>query len=309
MDVSIVIVSFNTCNLLDECIASIERETQCGHEVIVVDNASTDGSPQMLREKYQAVTLIENEENVGFARANNQGFSGASGKYFVMLNPDTVILDRAIDKLVEFMERNLGVGICGPCNVGRERQLQYNCDHFPSFWNTLWVYTNLVNRYPNIKIFRKSRMLYWDYATQRDVDRITGCSLMIRAEVFRDLDGLDNNYFMYFEETDLCFRARKNGKRVVYLPHAVIIHYGGESSQSQTGEVTVGGTVASYFLNSQYYFFQKNCGRIPMLAMRALDLCYGSALLLRNSIRIDKAKMELGRIKGRALVMNAIRFR
>lgn len=308
MDVSIVIVSYNTSRLLDECIHSIKRETRCAYEIIVVDNASDDGSCRMLREKHPDVTLIENRQNEGFAKANNQGFALASGKYFLMLNPDILLLDGAIDKLVEFMDQHQDVGICGPRNIGRDGKLQYNCDHFPSLWNTFWEYTNFVNRFPAVPLFRRSHMLYWDYAAQRDVDRIMGCSLMIRAKVFEKLGGLDHNYFMYFEETDLCFQARKSGSRVVYLPHAAIIHYGGESSKSQTSDAVVNRTISAYFLKSQYYFFRKNYGFLPMLAMRVLDFCYGSALLLRNSIRIDKTKMEHSRIKGRALLMNAFRF-
>jgi GT2 family glycosyltransferase len=306
MDVSIVIVSFNTCHLLDECIASIERETRCSHEVIVVDNASTDGSPQMLREKYQGVTIIENTENVGFARANNQGFSVASGKYFFMLNPDTVILDGAIDKLVEFMESNPDAGICGPRNIGKDGKLQYSCDHFPSFWSALWVYTNFVNRYPSVKMFRKSRMQYWDYSDTRDVERIAGCSLFIGSELYKQLGGLDGKYFMYFEETDLCYRVRQYGYRIFYVPFASILHYGGESSQAQTGQNVIDGTVSTYYLSSQYYFYRKHYGVSYMLAIRMLDFAYGSALLARNVIRGDKLKRMRGRVKGKALCAGAL---
>jgi len=148
VDISIVIVSYNTCRILDECIASIKQETTCAHEIFVVDNASADDSCQMLREKYQDITLIENSQNVGFAKANNQGFTLASGKYFFMLNSDTVILDGAIDKLFEFMEGNPDVGICGPRNIGRDGKRQNNCDHFPGFWNTFCYYSGLSGFQP-----------------------------------------------------------------------------------------------------------------------------------------------------------------
>ena len=117
MDVSIVIVSYNTCLLLDECIASVVRETKRPHEIIVVDNASTDDSCTMLRDKYPEVILLQNNCNVGFARANNQGFVLGTGRYFLMLNPDTVVLDGALDKLVDFMDANPYAGICGSRNV------------------------------------------------------------------------------------------------------------------------------------------------------------------------------------------------
>jgi GT2 family glycosyltransferase len=308
MDVSIVIVSYNTCRILDECIASIKKETNVGYEIIVVDNASTDNSCRMLREKYPEVLLIENRENAGFARANNQGFAIAQGKYFFMLNSDTVILDGAVDKLINFMEKNPDVGICGPRNVGRDGELQYNCDHFPSFWNTLWVYSNLVNRYPKVKMFKRSRMQYWDYGEIKDVERIAGCALMIRSDLYIKLGGLDNNFFMYFEETDLCYRVIREGYRVVYFPYAIIIHYGGESSQSQAGQRVINKIIYSYYLDSQYYFYRKNYGFFSVVTIRSLDFVYGLALLVRNAARADRLKRAHSLAKGRALCTNALRF-
>jgi len=281
MDVSIVIVSYNTCRILDECIASIKKETTVDHEVIVVDNASVDGSCQMLREKYPEVKLIENPDNAGFAKANNQGFAIAVGKYFFMLNSDTVVLNGAIDKLVEFMEQNVDVGICGPRNVGRDGKMQYNCDHFPGFWNTFCFYTGLSGIFPKSRLFNRCWMRYWDYGEVRDVERMVGCSLLIRSDLYKELNGLDEKFFMYFEETDLCYRAHKNGVRITYVPNASIIHYGGESSKS--GKVDdLFKTVSSYFIASQYYYFRKNYGLFSMLAIRSLDLTYGVYLSLRN---------------------------
>ncbi len=306
MDVSIVIVSYNTCRILDECIASIERETAVSYEVIVVDNASVDGSCRMLREKYPEVLLIENRENAGFARANNQGFAIARGKYFFMLNSDTVILDRAIDKLVNFMDKNADVGICGPRNIGRDGKIQYNCDHFPGFWNSFCSYANLMNLFPNVKMFRRSQMQYWDYGDMKDVERIMGCSLLIRAELCRRLGGLDNNYFMYFEETDLCLRTIRSGLRIVYVPSALIIHYGGESSRMQSKKSVINKTVYPYFLASQYYFYRKNYGLFPMFTIRGLDLGYGLALLAKNMFRREKASRKDRMAKGQALCAGAV---
>ncbi|SPD73163.1 putative glycosyl transferase [uncultured Desulfobacterium sp.] len=306
MDVSIVIVSYNTSSVIDECIESIEKETRCSFEIIVVDNASTDDSCEQIAKRHHNVRLIENRQNVGFARANNQGFEVAQGRYFLMLNPDTVILDNAIDKLIHFMDENPSVGICGPRNVGPNRELQYSCDHFPSIWNTFCSYTNLINRYPNIKLFRRSRMQYWDYAETRDVQKIMGCSLIVRSDLYKHLDGLDNNFFMYFEETDLCFRAIMGGSRVIYVPSAVIMHYGGESSKNQIMNCVINKTVYSYYLSSQYYFYKKNYGYLAMLAIRCLDLCYGLALIAKNTIRRDKVIKTHRIAKGQALCAGAI---
>jgi len=149
-------------------------------------------------------------------------------------------------------------------------------------------------------------MLYWDYAEQRDVDKIMGCSLFIPAALYRQLGGLDNHYFMYFEETDLCYQVKRAGLRIVYFPEASIIHYGGESSQSQSKELVINKTVYSYFFKSQYYFFLKNYGVMPMLAMRFLDGSYGILLLLRNALRGDTEKKNYGLCKGRAILSCAV---
>jgi GT2 family glycosyltransferase len=306
MDVSIVIVSFNTSKMLDECIVSIKKETTCVYEIIVVDNASTDESCQMLREKYPDVILIENSGNVGFARANNQGFAIAHGKYFFMLNSDTIILDRAIDRLLEFMEQNPDVCISGPRNEELDGTLQFSCDHFPSFWNNLCSYTNLTNKFPSVPVFRRNLMRYWDYSGQREVDKIMGCALMIRAEVYTRLGGLDNSYFMYFEETDLCYRVKRMGYKTVYFPVSRIVHYGGASSKAQKELKVVNTTIASYYYKSQYYFFLKNYGLFSMLAIRALDAAYGVALMLRNVFRADKSKRSLSMAKANALLAGAL---
>lgn len=306
MDVSIVIVSYNTSRLLDECIGSIKQETSCIYEIIVVDNASTDGTRGMLQERHPDVLLIENSGNVGFARANNQGFALARGRYFFMLNPDTVVLDRAIDKLAVFMDDNPDVGICGPRNVGPDGELQYSCDHFPSIWNTFCSYTNLVNRFPGIPLFTRSGMRYWDYAETRDVEKVMGCSILIRSELFRRLGGLDGSFFMYFEETDLCFRAIREGSRVVHFPFAAIVHYGGESSKMRTDEKIVNKTIFSIYLASQYYFYRKNYGLLPMLAARCHDLGFGLALMAKNIFRRDPVSRENRMTKGRALCSGAI---
>ena len=152
-------------------------------------------------------------------------------------------------------------------------------------------------------------MKYWDYSEQRDVERIMGCSLMIRSDLFRDLDGLDNNYFMYFEETDLCYRARKTGYRTVYVPDSRIIHYGGESSKAQKKEKIINTTIMSYHYASQYYFYRKNYGLLPMITVRILDFGYCIALLLRNTIRKDKARRFFNWNKACAILAGVLGYK
>lgn len=306
MDVSIVIVSFNTCRILDECLDSIRRETACSHEVIVVDNGSRDDSCRMVREKNPDVILIENNRNAGFAAANNQGFAIARGRYFLMLNSDTVIVDGAIDRLVAFMESRPQTGICGPRNIGGDGEMQYNCDHFPGIWSAFCYYSGLDSLFPRSKIFNRCGMGYWDYGEVRDVDRIVGCSLLIRAELYRELGGLDENYFMYFEETDFCYRANRRGVRTTFTPCATVVHYGGESSKAASAGLVVGKTVSSYFQASQYHFYRKNYGVFSLFAIRLLHLVYGLFLLGRNTLRIDRGKRQLAFDYGAFMVRSAL---
>jgi hypothetical protein len=309
MDVSIVIVGYNTCKLLDDCIISIKKETTVAYEIIIVDNASTDNSCQMLREKYPEVKLIENKENVGFARANNQGFAVARGRYFFMLNPDTLILGNAVDKLLAFMDANPDVGICGPKNINPDGSLQYSCDHFPKIWHTFCSYANLTNRYPRLKLFGRQGMRYWDYGDTGDVERVSGCALMVSASLYKKLGGLDEQFFMYFEETDLCYRTRQLGCRVVFIPAAAIIHYGGVSASRLERQDLVNKVISSYYQQSQYRFYYKHYGFLHMLAMRCLDMSYGTILILKNAFRRDKAARSHRLGKGRALCAGAVRFR
>jgi len=287
--VSIVIVSYNTCNLTDDCIASVKAQTQCAYELIVVDNNSTDETISMLNSKYPECILIANSSNPGFAKANNQGFSIAKGKYYLLLNPDTVILDNAIDKLAGFMEINPEVGASGPRNYSPCMQLQHNCDHFPSLWIDFTRYVRFRMAFPNSKLFNAYEMNYWNYSELRKVDRIAGCSLMVRADIYKKLEGLDGSYFMYYEETDLCYRIYKCGYSVVYFPEAAIIHYWGESSKSAKQESVIDKVNMTHYLKSKYYFYRKNYSPMHAVLARSLDFSYGLILWLKNIMRNDPA--------------------
>jgi GT2 family glycosyltransferase len=140
MNVSVLIVSYNTCALLDACLTSIARETRCAHEVIVVDNASRDGSAAMVRDRHPYVKLVANQGNAGFAAANNQASRLAEGHYWLFLNPDTVIVDSAIDRLAAFLDVHPGVGVCGPCHLDASGRPVTSVFRFPTFWSsTSWM--------------------------------------------------------------------------------------------------------------------------------------------------------------------------
>jgi len=288
MDVSVIIVSYNTVKLLDECIISIKSQTSVEFEIIVIDNNSTDNTLEMLTAKHADVIRIENNKNSGFASANNQGIEIAKGKYLFLLNPDTLVLDGAVDKLFKFMEKNTDIGICGPKNFGPDLKLQLNCDHYPGLWNILVEYFRLGVAFPRLRIFNRTMMRYWTYDSIKEVERMTGCSLMIRRSVMGVVGRLDDRFFMYFEETDICMRVKTSGYNVVFYPDASIVHYGGQSAMQRKDAHIVNTTAMGYYLPSRYYFFRKHYGMVSELFLRMIDIFYGCLLWTKSMFRNDR---------------------
>jgi GT2 family glycosyltransferase len=303
VEVSIVIVSYNVANYLKECIRSIKRETICNYEIIVIDNNSEGHTVELLRTQHPDVTLIRNDLNLGFAKANNQGFKIANGRYVFMLNPDTLILNGAVDKLIQFLDEHPEIGACGPKNLNPDLTLQHNCHHFPSLTLEIFKFLQLKRFFPKNRLFGREHMSYWDYGNIRAVDWITGCSLMIRKDVLDRIGGLDENYFLYSEECDFCYQMKQQGKKIFYFPQAEIIHYGGESSVTQNYERLHSRTITKHLYVSRYYFYRKNYGKIQEFVLRFLDILYFILSLLKNKIQIFK-KDRKDRITCAKIVLN-----
>jgi GT2 family glycosyltransferase len=292
MDVTIVIVSYNVANFLNDCLYSIKKETRCSYEVIVVDNYSEDNTVEIVQNQHPDIKLIKNQRNEGFAKANNRGFKIAKGRYILMLNPDTVILDKAIDKLVRFMDTHPKAGACGPKNFYPDLSLQHNCHHFPSLVMTFFECLQLRRFFPKKRLFGREQMTYWTYDEVRDVDWITGCSLMIRKTALDGVGFLDENYFIYSEECDFCYRLKQKKWKILFFPGASIIHYYGQSSSAQNPHKAKAKTATRYYFESRYYFFKKNFGRGREFLLRLIDIIYYSLSFLRNKIMLWKGDRE-----------------
>ena len=288
MDVSVVIVSYNVANYLSECLSSFKRETTCEYEIIVIDNNSDDKSVEVVKTNHPDAQIIQNDTNVGFARANNMGFKLADGRYLFMLNPDTVLLNGTVDKLVQFMDESPEIGVCGPKVLNPDLTIQYTCHHFPSLSITLTNYLQLQRFFPKNKFFGREHMTYWNYDEIKEIDWITGCSLMIRKKAMDDVGYLDENYFMYSEECDLSYRMKQNNWQTVFFPDSALIHYGGQSSSNQQNQNVHAKTITNYLFNSKYYFFLKHYGRGQEFLLRVLDLMYYSLVLFKNKIMFTK---------------------
>lgn len=288
-DVSILIVNYNTCRLLDACLASVRAVMRCAYEVVVVDNASGDGSAEMARTKHPDVTLIANPGNVGFATANNQASALAQGRYLFLLNPDTLIVGDAIGLLAAFLDAHPDAGACGPRHLDGNGNPRVSYFRFPTFWSSFWRSASLtpLRRYGGK--YQQARRYQPVFDRIQEVDYIQGSGLMIRRDLYQQLRGLDEHFFMYAEEIDLCYRVRQAGYTVVFVPQAAIVHHGGASLES-AGMVRVFGKIGRYTLHSRYYFLRKTYGVLPSLALRATDLCVGIWLWAKSLACPDPAK-------------------
>lgn len=231
---SILIVSYNTRDLTLACLRSVFEQTIPGtFEVIVVDNASADGSADAIEQEFgRCITLIRSDENLGFARANNVAAKRASGEYLLLLNPDTVVLDRAIDRLVAFAEANPQAGIWGGRTVFADGSLNpSSCWRRMTLWSLLSQAVGLSSLLRGSALFNPEAYGGWARDTEREVDIVTGCFLLIRRDLWKRLGGFDERFFMYGEEADLCLRARNLGARPMVTPDATIVHHDGASAR------------------------------------------------------------------------------
>lgn len=225
MDVSIIIVNYRSRPWLDGCVQSIEEAAlRCHHEVIVVDNASADGSVEHLRNAFPRVRVIENTENLGFGPAVNRGVRVASGRFILVLNPDIIVHPGAVDALMHHMIEHPSIGLCAPRLENPDGTLQYSCRRFYS-WTVLVLRRTPLGRFwPHHAAVRAHLMQDWDHATTRNVDWVLGAAMMVRRSTIVDTRLMDERFFLYFEDVDLCRRVHAQGWDVVYHPRAVMTH-------------------------------------------------------------------------------------
>ena len=231
MDISVVIVSYNGKDLLSRCLQSLFISTgglQC--EVFVVDNASDDGTCELVRSSHSQVILIENRENVGFARANNQAITQCRGRYVLLLNPDAQIVAGTLRDLVAFMDGCPEAGVAGPRLLNRDGSLQWSIRNFPTKANQFFEALLLHKVIPRAS--RRLGEVVYDpatYSRAHECDWISGAALIVRREVFDQVGVLDERYFMYSEEKDFCLRVSRAGWKTYFAPVADVVHLRGDS--------------------------------------------------------------------------------
>ncbi len=256
MKLSIIIVNWNVGEDLLRCLESIKENLPCEKfEMIVIDNGSTDGTVKVVRKKFPEVVMVANDENRGFAVANNQGIKIAKGQYILLLNPDTIVHDGALDRLTGFMDDNPDIGACGPKLLNEDGTTQRSVRRFPTFRAALYRHTifSLAGLFRGQ--YHKWLMKDFAYDTQKDVDQLMGSALLIRRSVIDQVGKMDEIFFMYYEEVDLCYRIKKAGWRIVFMPEAVITHLAGRSA----AQIPVAKRIM--MLTSLLTFFRKRYGR------------------------------------------------
>jgi len=233
MELSIIIISYNTKDMTIECIRSvIEQTKEVDYQLIVLDNNSSDGSAQAIKSNFPDVQLIESKENLGFAKGNNVAALEASGEHLLLLNPDTLILDHAIDRLYAFARLSQGEGIFGGRTYLGDGTLDpTSCWKKPSLWSLFCFAVGLTAAFKRNRFFDPESYGSWQRDSVREVDIVTGCFLLLKKETWDRLNGFSPDFFMYAEEADLCLRAKEAGVQPVIFPDAKIIHYGGASEK------------------------------------------------------------------------------
>ncbi len=290
--VSIVIVSWNTKNLLVQCLESLEHCQRFPIEIIVVDNASSDDTVEAVRRRFPHVQLVQNEANLGFSKANNIGMGLSSGRYVCLINSDVVVSDGCLEKMLAYMEQRTDIGMLGPKMILSDGTVGQSCMRFPTLWNWFCSALALDSVFKKSKLF--SGFMMTDFKSDRtaDVEILTGWFWMVRREALNQVGGLDNRFFMYGEDFDWPKRFHQCGWKVVFYHEAEAIHYCGASSSKAPVRFYVEMNKA----NLQYFRKHHNIMAVAgfwllMLLRHILRIAgYGLVYFLKRSHREDAGR-------------------
>jgi N-acetylglucosaminyl-diphospho-decaprenol L-rhamnosyltransferase len=316
-DLSIIVVSYNTAALLQKCLTSVyaNQHPDYSFEVLVLDNASSDNSAELVKTEFPQVDLVVNSKNLGFAAAVNQAFTKARGTYLLLLNPDTEVIEDAIWKMVEFLEEEPQAAVVGPALLYPNRTFQESAFGFPSLWQIFldfypinWRLTQsrLNGRYPR-------ELFEGRFPQAFEIDFPLGACMLIRQAVLEKMGSLDENFFMYMEEIDLCYRIKQaemprgygllglrfrpgrrlpNHWKIYCLPSAKMIHHAGASTNQFREEMYV------QLHKSRYYFFQKHYG--PRFRWAARNVTRLGLMGKITSTRFDRWRGKFNNLEAEA---------
>lgn len=253
MDLSVVVVNWNAKDYLEKCLASIFKNSPSfDFEVMVVDNASTDGSQDLVKTKFPQTKLILNKRNLGYSGAANRALGETNSPYLFLLNSDTEVLPGSLELMVEFGKNHPQAGAIGPMLVNADGTLQYSCRKFPSF--KIGFFHALLSPFlPDNPYSRSYRLTDFDHRRRQEVDWISGASLFLKRKALEEVGFFDEGYFMYGEDLDLCFRLKQAGWKTYYYPEPKIKHYVGKSSRLHSPKMIIEHHKSIYRFLSKVY--------------------------------------------------------
>jgi hypothetical protein len=296
---SVIIVNWNAGDLLRSCVRSLvadrEKSGLQDVEIIIVDNNSTDGSIGITQSDFPSAYYIRNSENAGFARATNQGIRSSSGQYVLLLNPDTEIMPGALGELIRFLDSHPEAGAVGAMLLNSDGSLQVSAYPEPSLFREAWRLLYLdkirpVGSYP---------MASWNTGTPREVDVLMGACILLRREILEQCGLLDERYFIYSEDQDLCRRLRSRGWQIFWLPQAKVKHHGGQSTQQVRGDMFV------RLYREKIAYFRIHHGNNAAARYKLLLFCASIVRLILSPLALLKSSaqrchaFELARLYGR----------
>lgn len=302
-DVSVIIVSWNVRDIVNECIRSIIDQSNCALEIIVIDNDSSDGSADLIADTYPHVRLIRNSQNLGFAAANNQGLEIANGRFVLLLNPDTIVWDGAIDKMLSWAETQESLG-CAGCQIYEsETEIQRTSFKDPSPYILFLVASGIHRFWRFWKPLGEPEYSWWDRTSEREVDVISGMFMLVPRKVVDEIGPMDPAFFVYSEEADWCRRIRNAGYRCIYTPIAKVLHCdGGNKSTYQ-----IRTKMYVQLQKSQLIYVKKHYGMLGFLFVKLMYLSIMSARFLWFGLRSFSGR-HLTSTKKRKLAFAAIKF-
>lgn len=283
MDVTAIIVNFNTEGLLRDAIGKLQiAAARMSLKIAIIDNASQDNSVTLIRSEFPACNLIVNKTNVGFGRGNNQALGLVEGRYVLLLNTDAFVSQDTLDKTVAYMDAHPRCGILGVKLVSRDGTLQPCARYFPTPWNLFLARTGLNRIFPSVQMVDDT---IWDDASVRQCDWVPGCYFLVRRQVIDQIGLFDPRYFLYYEEVDHCFAAKRAGWEVIFFADTTVIHIGGESAKT-TGKITTGGRqIEAMQIESELLYFRKNHGIAGVWANVLLTVAADVVILLKRLLR------------------------
>jgi GT2 family glycosyltransferase len=287
VSLSIIIVNFNTKDLLRECLSSVEKADKEGLsiEIIVVDNASGDGSVDMVKKEFPSTKVIQNKDNIGFGKANNIGIKQATGRYILLLNSDTEINSDCLVTTVQFMEKNKNVGVSTCKLLLPNGNIDPACHRgFPTPWAALTYFSGLERVFPKIKIFSGYHLWHKGISTIHEIDSPSGAFFLVRKEVIEEVGAFDEDFFMYGEDLDLAYRIKSAGFTIVYNPTVITLHKKKQSGR-ENENILLRRKTQQYFYETMKLFYRKHYEKqYPWIVTRCIYFFVDCKIFLLHHI-------------------------